>query len=346
MVRKDKLGVAVLGHGFMGGMHLEGWKLMEDCEIKGIWSKNYSHARAAAKKLKVGSYEKLQEVLDDDGVDIVDICTPSFTHADYSVSVMKAGKHVLVEKPMALSLKEADGMIDSSKDNRVKLMVAHVLRFFPEYAKTKAIIDQGMIGEPVIARAYRAGAIPDWNSWFQDFEKSGGVAIDLAIHDIDFLMWCFDAPVIRVYAKVERLVHKKITAHDFALINMRFEGGGIALVEASEAVPKQFPFTMKLNIDGTKGTVQLDNQTPVPVKLILNDRIQGFSPESLPWKPSVHPFPVDPFYREIRHFVNCLRENTKPLTDGESSRKSLEVAIAALKSAKRRAPVDLPLDGP
>jgi predicted dehydrogenase len=125
---------------------------------------------------------------------------------------------------------------------------------------------------------------------------------------------------------------------------MRFEGGGIALAEASWAVPKEFPFTMKLDLDGTKGMVQLDNQTPVPVRLITADKNQTYAPETLPWKPAIHPFPVDPFYRELQHFVDSIRSNKEPLTNGESSRKSLEVCLAALQSAKANAPVRLPLE--
>ncbi len=345
-MRRQNLGVAVLGHGFMGGMHLEGWKLIDESQVRGIWARNYSDTRTAARKLKVHAYERLEDVLHDHDVHIVDICTPTYTHADYSVSCMKAGKHVFVEKPMALSLKDADRMLRAAEDNNVKLMVGHVLRFFSEYAKAKELIDGGLIGEPVIGRTYRAGYIPEWNSWFLDFKKSGGVTIDLAIHDVDFLIWCFERPVTRVFAKVEHLTHKHITSHDFALINLRFEGGGIALVEASWAVPKQFPFTMKLDLDGTDGMVQLDNQTPVPVKLFTKEGIRGFAPDTLPWKPAVHPFPLDPFYRELRHFVESIRRNKKPLTDGETSRKSLEVCLAALKSARTQAPVKLPMEGP
>ena len=159
-------------------------------------------------------------------------------------------------------------------------------------------------------------------------------------------MWCFNEPVARVFAKTGHLVHKQVTSHDFALITMRFEGGGIALVEGSFALPKQSPFTTRLDINGTKGMVQLDNQTPIPVRLMTDEANQTFAPETLPWKPAIHPFPVDPFYRELQHFVDSVRNNTKPLTDGETSRKSLEVCLAALKSAELHEPVKLPMRGP
>jgi len=339
----DKLGVAVLGYGFMGTTHLSAWKYIEECELKAVMGRTLEKVKKVAEKFGIDAYNNFEELLKRDDIDIIDVCTPTSTHAKYAIASMEAGKHVFLEKPIALSLKDADAMIESAKKNKVKFMVGHVLRFFPEYMKIKELVDQGMVGEPVIARAFRGGPIPEWSPWFLDKSQSGGVAVDLAIHDVDFLMWIFNQRVERVYAKVERLVHKDITAEDYALITLRFEKGGIALVEANWALPKQFPFTMKFEVDGTKGMIVSDNQSPVPVKLITNETTAGFAPETLPWRPAVHPFPIDPFYRELKHFVECIREDKTPMTSGEVARKSLEVCLAALKSAELNAPVRLPL---
>ncbi|MEM1517884.1 MAG: Gfo/Idh/MocA family oxidoreductase [Nitrososphaerota archaeon] len=339
----DKLGVAVIGYGFMGTTHISAWRYIDDCEVKAVVGRNLEKAKEVAKKFGIEAYKDAEEVLRRKDIDIVDVCTPTHTHANYSITSMNAGKHVFLEKPIALSLKDADAIIETAKKNKVKLMVGHVLRFFPEYMKAKELIDQGMIGEPVIARTFRGGPIPEWSPWFLDKTQSGGVAIDLAIHDVDYLMWVFNKRVERVYAIINRLVHKDISAEDFALINLRFEDGGTALVEANWALPKMHPFTMKFEVDGTKGMITLDNQSPVPVKLITNESISGFSPETLPWRPAVHPFPVDPFYRELKHFVECIKEDRTPMTDGVVARRSLEVCIAALKSSELNTPIYLPI---
>ncbi|MEM3906429.1 MAG: Gfo/Idh/MocA family oxidoreductase [Nitrososphaerota archaeon] len=339
----DKLGVAVIGYGFMGTTHISAWRYIDDCEVKAVVGRNLEKAKEVAKKFGIEAYKDAEEVLRRKDIDIVDVCTPTHTHANYSITSMNAGKHVFLEKPIALSLKDADAIIETAKKNKVKLMVGHVLRFFPEYMNAKELIDQGMIGEPVIARTFRGGPIPEWSPWFLDKKQSGGVAIDLAIHDIDYLMWVFNKRVERVYAIINRLVHKDISAEDFALINLRFEDGGTALVEANWALPKMHPFTMKFEVDGTKGMITLDNQSPVPVKLITNESISGFSPETLPWRPAVHPFPVDPFYRELKHFVECIKEDRTPMTDGVVARRSLEVCIAALKSSELNTPIYLPI---
>lgn len=337
----DKLGVAVIGYGFMGTTHLSAWKLVEEAEIKAVMGRTLPKVKEVAEKFNATAYNNLEDILKRDDIDIIDICTPTYTHAKYAVSSMNAGKHVLCEKPMALSLKEADEMINASKRNKVKLMIAHVLRFFPEYMKAKELVDNGSIGEPVIARAYRGGPMPTWSPWFTEKEKSGGIAIDLAIHDVDFLIWAFNKDVEKVYAKVDRLIHKDVSAEDFALITMKFNEGGIALVEASWALPQRFPFTMKLEIDGTEGMISLDNQSTVPVKLITNESVEGFSPETLPWRPSVHPFPIDPYYREIKHFIESILKDKPPMTDGEVSKKSLAVCLAALKSSETNSPIML-----
>jgi len=339
----DKLGVAVLGYGFMGTTHLSAWKLIDQCEVKAVMGRTFPKVKAVAEKFGIMAYNRVEDLLKRNDIDIVDICTPTYTHAEYAIRSMDAGKHVFVEKPIALSLKEADAMIDASKRNGVKFMVGHVLRFFPEYMKIKELIDQGLIGDPVIARTFRGGPIPEWSPWFLDKEKSGGVAIDLAIHDVDFLLWCFGEEVERVYAKVRKLVHTDISAEDFAIITMKFRGGGIAFVEANWALPKKFPFTMKFELDGTKGMILSDNQSTVPIKLITNEGVESFSPETLPWKPTMYPFPIDPYYRELKHFVDCILKDEKPITDGEVSRKSLEVCLAALRSSELNSPVSLPL---
>lgn len=334
-------GVAILGYGFMGQMHLEAYRSIDKCDVIGIWGRDKQEAEKIGKSKGVRVFPDLESIMRDESVKIVDICTPPFTHAEFSTSASKAGKHVIVEKPMALSLADADKMIQAAEVAGKKLMVAHVLRFFPEYMKIKQLIESDAIGELVISRASRQGWMPDWNPWSSDLAKSGGATLEVAIHDIDYLMWCHRQQVVRVFANVERLVNTSGTAHDFALINIRFEDGAIAVVEGNWCMPRYFPFTTNLEISGTRGFLQTDNRNPTPVKVARRGNLESFSPESLPWVPSVHPFPVDPYYRELSHFVDCVLNDTKPVTDGVVSRKSLAVCLAALESAKLHEPVKL-----
>lgn len=334
-----KIGVAVLGYGFMGTTHLRAWKMLDDCSVLYLWGRDKARLEEVATIHGVKPVLNYREILDDERVDVVDVCTPTFTHHRLVLDALEVGKHVLVEKPLALTLNDADEMIRAARKAGRKLMVAHVLRFFPDYMKVKELVDQGALGEIVSARAWRGGPAPEWSPWFLENQNSGGVAVDLAIHDVDFLIWVNGGVPTRVFAKIRNLTHIGRNVHDFALINLTFPSGAVAVVEASWAMPRTFPFTMKLELDGTKGVIQLDNQSPTPMKMWTAARVESFSPEVLPWKPGVHPFPLDPFYREVKHFVDCIREDKKPLTDAEESKKSLATCLAAVESASKGVPV-------
>jgi UDP-N-acetylglucosamine 3-dehydrogenase len=344
---KKELGVAVVGYGFMGSTHMIAWSMIEGTRILAVVGRNVEAARRSAERYGARGYGSLRDALKNEPLEVVDICTPTYTHRELAVEALEAGKHVLVEKPMAISLKDADEMIRASRKAGVKLMVAHVLRFFADYAKAKALLDEGLLGELVMARAQRASPSPAWGaeSWFIDQAKSGGVTVDLAIHDVDFLRWCLGDEVRRVYARTcLRELSDGRRLEDHALMILRFRKGCIAHVEASWAMPKPYPFTTSLEIAGTKGILNLDNQSTIPITVITDKGIDRISPETLPWIPGM-PFPIDPYVAEIRHFYECILEDRKPLTDGEESRRSLEVVLAAAESAASGKPIDLPLGG-
>ena len=334
----DKHGICIVGYGFMGTTHASAWKLIENAEIKAFIGRNLDKAGEVASKYGAKAYSTLGEALRREEVDIVDICTPTYTHKGFALEAAEAGKHILCEKPIALTLDDADEMIRASEKADVKFMVAHCLRFFAEYAKMRELIKEGAIGEPVISRALRAGPLPTWGTWFSDQSKSGGVAVDLAIHDIDFLRWCYGDEVERVYASIGKLVRRELNMDDHALILLRFRKGGIAHVEASWAVPQQYPFTMMMEVAGTKGIISLDNHSTIPVKVIKDDSAQAYTPDTLPWVQGM-PFPIDPYYREIFHFLECVEADKKPLTDGLEAKKALAVALAAKESSEKGQPI-------
>lgn len=338
------MGVALVGCGFMGGVHLNAWTMIPEAKIVAVVDVRKNMARPVARKFKAKAYSKLEQAVNEVDIDVVDICTPTYTHKQNVMNAVKARKQVLVEKPLALSLKDADQMIGAARKAGVKFMVAHVIRFFAEYARIKELVSQGAIGEPVISRGHRAGPLPTWGtrSWFLNPKLSGGVGIDLAIHDIDFTRWCFDDKVKDVYAKVARLVHKRGVCDDHALIIMRFEHDGIAHIEASWAVPSQYPFTTYFEIAGRKGFISVDNLSVTPVTVMSNGKVERLSPETSPPVPGM-PFPIDPYYREIRHFADCVINGTEPMTNGEEAKKSLEIALAAIRSSKTGDVIKLPL---
>jgi predicted dehydrogenase len=339
------MGVAVVGCGFMGTVHLNAWSMIPEAKVVAVVEIHPSRAKAVAKKFKAKVFRDLDRAMKVTDVDVVDITTPTFTHKQNVIKAVQAGKQVMVEKPFALTLKDVDEMIAATHKAGVKLMVAHCIRFFAEYAKIKELVSQGSIGEPVISRGLRAGPLPTWGerSWFLDPKKSGGVGIDLAIHDIDFTRWCFDDKVKTVYARVGRIAHKKGVCDDHALFILRFEHDGIAYIQASWAVPQQYPFSTYFEIAGRKGFLSVDNSSVSPITVMSNGKVEKMSPETMPPVPGM-PFPIDPYYREVRHFVDCLEGGKEPLTNGEEAKKSLETALAGIRSSKTGSVVKLPLE--
>jgi len=155
-----------------------------------LWIVNPIESRARAISEKYGAtVASFEEVLENSSVDIVDICTPTFTHRELAVRALEAGKHILCEKPVALTLEDARAMNGAAKKSGRKFMVGHVVRFFPQYIRVKELAAAGDVGEIVMAKLHRGGSFSSHgiDNWFADIAKSGGVFVDLSIHDFDFL---------------------------------------------------------------------------------------------------------------------------------------------------------------
>jgi predicted dehydrogenase len=204
-------------------------------------------------------------------------------------------------------------------------MVGHVLRYFPEYRKAKELVDKGKVGRPAVVRCTRGGSFPRASQdWYAKYEMSGGLILDMIIHDFDFLRWCF-GPVERVYAK--GLLMKKLDHIDYALVTLRFKNGVIAHVEGSWAHPGGFG--TKLEIAGDKGLIQFDSIQDAPLNLKVKDAKTGAGvavPES--------PLKESPYTLELKHFVNCVQNNKEPEITGDDALAALEVSLAAIESIK------------
>ncbi|RLE87165.1 MAG: gfo/Idh/MocA family oxidoreductase [Thermoprotei archaeon] len=331
----EELGVALIGCGFIGGVHLGSWKRVKGAKLVAVVDIIEGRAKRAAEEYGVPNYfTDYSKVLEMKEVDIVDVCTPTYTHAEIAVAAMKSGKHVMCEKPIALRLREADEMIQTAKKAGVKFMVAHCLRFWPEYVAAKRIVDEGTIGEPRIARAYRLSPFPEWAPWHKDRRLGGGVFVDMSIHDVDFLRWAL-GDIESVYARGGVLKTRDSTAHDYTHAILKFKNGAIAYVEGSWIQPPGFPFTTYLEIVGTKGMLTVDNHSTSAVRI--------FRPGAPPT--DFTPVEEDAYYKEIKHFYECVVEDKEPMVTGEEARKTLEVVLAAVKSIEEGKPVKLPLGG-
>lgn len=328
-----KYGVAVIGCGFISAFHIPSWKRLLGSDVVAVVDIIEERAKGAAEKYGVEKwFTDYKRVLDLNNVDIIDVCTPTYTHAEIAIDSMKSGKHVLVEKPISLKLREADEMISTARRENVKFMVAHCLRFWPEYVVIKRIVERGDIGEPRVARAYRQSGFPLWAPWHKDINLGGGVFVDMSIHDVDTLRWVV-GEVEEVYARGGVLKTEGSTAYDFAHALLRFKNGAIAYVEGSWVQPEGYPFSTYMEIVGTGGALKVDNHTTSAVRVFKKGQPPvDYTPAS-----------EDAYFLEIKHFLRCVDRDEEPAVGGEEARRTLEVALAAVKSIRENKPIKLPL---
>lgn len=312
--------------------HLPAYAASPDAIVTAVASGHRENAEAVAKEFDAGHvHHDWESLVVDPEVEAVDICTPNALHAPIAIAAARAGKHVLVEKPMAVSVADADAMIAAADEAHVTLMVAHNLRFLNIFEAVKQVLDDGVIGSPLAARGCFGHGGPDetWAGgigpeWFFDPDQAGGGAlIDMGVHIIDTLRWLLGRRVEAVVAMTTRA--RKPTAFDdnaFALL--RFEGPLIASVQTSWTA-RPFP-DYELVIHGERGFVAVGKSERTLVQVM----VQG---DEGPVEVAVE-IPAESRYRNpYVHFARVVRGLEPPIVDGREGRDTLAVALAAYQSA-------------
>jgi len=304
-----KLGVAVIGAGFWGKNQARVFRELKEADLLAICDINAERAKNVAKQFGVKPYTKTGRILRRKDVEAVSICTWSTDLAKETLKALKAGKHVLVEKPMATSVKQAEKLLATAEKMGLHLTVGFLMRFIPGIQQIKNAIENKTIGELVCATAKR---VSEWPERIGDV----GVVKDLAIHDIDVIRYLFKEDPIAVYAKAGSMRHKKL--EDYAQIMLTFEGGKSAFIESNWLTPYK---TRILMVTGSKAIMKLDYITQ---ELIIEDAKETVQPR-YPWQ--------EPLKLELQHFVNCVLKKEKPLITAMDGLKALHIAEAALKSS-------------
>ncbi|MDW8104337.1 MAG: Gfo/Idh/MocA family oxidoreductase [Armatimonadota bacterium] len=259
------------------------------------------------------------EVLRREDIDAVDICLPHDLHAEVAIAAAQAGKHILVEKPIATTLEDGWAMVRAAREAGVVLMTAFVERFEAENWRTKQLLDEGWLGAPVLAQLDHLQDVhmPPGH-WARERKRLGGGAIASAgCHRLDLLRW-FIGEVEWVSAETY-YQPERMEGEAAGVVNLQFASGAIATMSINWLSPYR-AFYRKLWLEGTEGAVH--NWGGLHV----------FSRRKPEWSEGFVKLdlePVDPFAAEIRHFVQCVREGKEPLTNGEDSLRSQAVAIAA-----------------
>jgi len=316
--------VALVGAGGMGRVHANAYSKMDEAGLIAVCDIDPEAADKFAEEFKIPAFTEFNEMISKVDVDVVDICTPTDTHSECVIAAAKAGKHVACEKPLARTVSQANEAVQACEEAGITLFTAHVLRWFPEYRTLKEQIDAGAVGDATVVRTTRSGTHPNSvDCWYTDYKKSGGVVLDLIVHDFDWLRWCF-GKIHRVYAR--GLYNSKIPLTDYALVTIRFDSGVIAHVEGGWARPSGF--ITSVEIAGTKGLMSYSNSDSTPLVIERKAAEGDRSSITIPENPAID----TPYYLELRHFIRCLESGTKPDVTPEDGIEAVRIAEAALKS--------------
>ena len=342
-----KVGVGLVGSQFISSIHAESLKTVSEAEIIAVMSPTKGNAKKFAAKHGIPHhFTNLDEMLAMKEIDMIVIGAPNYLHCEIALKAAKAGKHMVVEKPLCMNLAEADLMIDACKKANVKLMYAEELCFTPKYVRLKALLDEGALGRPVLLKQSEKHDGPHADH-FWDVEKSGGgVTMDMGCHAIEFFRWLNGRkPIKSVYAQMTTSVHKdKTIGDDNAIIILEFENGVIAVAE--ESWTKLGGMDDRAEIHGSEGVAYADVLQGNSIQTYSKKGV-GYAVEkagnTVGWSFTMYEEIWNyGFPQEFTHFVDCVKNDKKPAVTGEDGRAVLEVIFAAYESAGTHKKVFMP----
>jgi len=350
---KRKLKVGLIGAGgIANGCHLGNWQELEaEGRIELVGVCDIIKERVEAAKAKFGAkkmYLDYRKMLRDDDYDVIDVCTQNRVHCMATVAALKAGAHVIVEKPMAMSSRECEAMIKAAKENKRKLMVAQHMRFESSAEALKRAIERGDIGQIYTANAkcLRRRGIPGWGKFHIRKESLGGPLIDIGVHVMDLCVWLMGCPkpvaasgkVYRMFGDREDLCNaewgrgyppKQFDVEDYAVAFVRFEKGITMVVESSWAanIPQEYGC---ISILGDKAGV-----TTEPLGIYGYDG-NTLTSRKFDWLP-----PQEGHRMEIRHFTECLEKNLPVRVKPEESLRIQKIIDAIYESSRKNREIQI-----
>ncbi|HLJ13208.1 MAG TPA: Gfo/Idh/MocA family oxidoreductase [Bryobacteraceae bacterium] len=327
--------LAVLGLGFMGSMHLKALKQVPDAEVVAVCS---SDERKLAGDLsgiqgniggpgerldfsRVKKHRTLESALADPDIEAIDICLPTHLHAQVAIEAIRAGKHVLVEKPMALDAAACQRMIDEARQHNRVLMTAQVLRFLPPYQALREALQTRGVGLVRSALFRRRCAAPAWSKWLSDAGLSGGGVFDLLIHDIDICLHLFGTPDAVTATGFEAME----TGIDLITAQLFYAHGGVAVITGGWHHPKSYPFSMEYTVVGDGGTVEYSSAGREPTLYRADGEAEALRLREL-----------DGYAAELAYFVECAKNSRAPeLCSPEESAEAVRLMRLLLEARNR-----------
>ena len=338
-LRNRPVRLAIIGTGGMGGVHALGLKDDPDVELRWAVDLDLPRAEGLASATGARATAAMDEALADPEVDAVLIALPTSLHRMATEAAARAGKHVFCEKPIARNADDGRAMVAACAAAGVTLMIGHVVRFFPEYARIKEILDSGELGRVATVRASRTNPpVQERSPWFADVEKNGGVVLDLMVHELDTLGWLF--------GDVERLFAHGLTyteaqpRRDYAVASIRYRSGVIAHVESSWA---HSTHRTAIEVAAQHGLISYSSDRASTLTIERNVPLTDTldRPARVYSRPGV----ASPHLKEVRHFIHCLKTGEPVLIDGDAGVRAITLCNAVLDSMRTGTPVSFNDDG-
>lgn len=330
--------VGLIGAGFMGEMHANCHVAAKGGKLVAVSDVRKEHAEKLATMAKAAAYTDAEKMLAEADIDMVDICLPTTMHCEWTVKAAKAGKHVLCEKPIALTLADADKMIKACEKAGVQFMVAQVIRFWPEYQLLKEYFDSKKLGKLLSLQMKRLSppATWSWKDWLNDPKQSGAALIDLHIHDADFARSLLGDPI-----SVDAVGSGKKGAWNHIFTNYTYKDIAVH-AEGGWDYPSTYPFSMAYRAIFEEGTVDFDcARTPALTVYPLKGKPKNPKPPAPKIKGSAGGGNVSDlggYGNEIQYFLDCLNKGEAPtITTAKDARDSLALVLKELKSADSKA---------
>jgi UDP-N-acetyl-2-amino-2-deoxyglucuronate dehydrogenase len=336
-MKNKKLGFGIIGGGIIANWHADAIRKLDGAELTGVTDVNENTRKAFAGKYDIRDFNSLEEMLSSSGIDVVCICTPSGMHAPLAIQAANKGKHIIVEKPMAITLEQCDEVIQACEVNRVKMAVISQLRFTDAVQKLKDAVDRNLLGRLVMGdiymKYYRSQEYYGNGGWRGTKKMDGGGALmNQGIHGIDLLQYIM-GPVKTVFGHAKTLA-RTIEVEDTATALVEFKNGALGVIQGTTSIYPGSP--RRLEVSGDKGSIVLEEdsifswniegrEVPEDVKIGHSEVMSSNNPTA---------FSIDGHVKQIGDMINAISDNRRPLVDQYEGRKPVEIILAVYESSR------------
>ncbi|MCE5323280.1 Gfo/Idh/MocA family oxidoreductase [bacterium] len=345
-MQKAVYNFGIIGAGNVAKLHAEAIGAIERCKLIGVTAIPFDAAESFAQEYNAKAYQNIDEIASDPDIDVVTLCTPSGLHAKQAITLLESGKHVIVEKPLAISIEDADKVINTADQMGVKLGVVSQRRYDPAIAAIKSAVDNGLFGRLILLNGhvhyYRKPeyySSSDWRgTWSMD---GGGALMNQGIHAVDLIRW-IGGPVKSICANA-RTLHHDIEVEDTLVASLEFENGTLGTLQSTTCA---YPgLHVRLEVLGDAGTAVIEDSDIVYWKTKDEAPCPALSKNSSIGSGSYNPmaFSAAGHIAQFKDFINAIDEDRKPAIDGVEGRRAVEIVLGAYASSRTGKPLSLPL---